>query len=218
VGYYGHGLVSVSPPELLVLHAVRLKGMPDTDAIARRFSLDREIVENMLSDFETRGWVQRVEFADLSGWTLTDEGREENSRLLAAEGAETDSRAAIAATHSMFVPLNARLLTAMTNWQIRPTQWDPMAANDHTDWGWDERVLKDLASLLRSLQPVCEQLSATLDRMDGYTARLAAALDRVDQGERMWVDQPGIDSFHTIWFELHEDLLATLGMERGQEP
>ena len=192
--------------------------MPDLDAIARRFALDRALVEGLLANFETRGWIQQVGFADLSGWALTDEGREENIRLLATELAETDSRQAIAAAHSMFLPLNARLLTTVTNWQIRPTRWDSMAANDHTDWVWDERVLKDLASLLRSLQPVAQQLSDALDRMDGYVDRLGAALDRVDHGERKWVDQPGIDSFHTVWFELHEDLLATLGIERGQKP
>jgi hypothetical protein len=30
------------------------------------------------------------------------------------------------------------------------------------------------------------------------------------------VDSPLIDSFHTVWFELHEHLLATLGIERGR--
>jgi hypothetical protein len=26
-----------------------------------------------------------------------------------------------------------------------------------------------------------------------------------------------IPSFHTVWFELHEDLLATLGLDRSAE-
>jgi hypothetical protein len=26
-----------------------------------------------------------------------------------------------------------------------------------------------------------------------------------------------IASYHTVWFELHEDLLCTLGLERGSE-
>jgi len=26
-----------------------------------------------------------------------------------------------------------------------------------------------------------------------------------------------IDSYHTVWFELHEDLLATLGRRRGDD-
>ena len=30
--------------------------------------------------------------------------------------------------------------------------------------------------------------------------------------------KPMIDSYHSVWFELHEDLLATLGIERGSEP
>ena len=41
------------------------------------------------------------------------------------------------------------------------------------------------------------------------------ALERVDKGERSWVDRPRADSFHTVWFELHEDLLATLALSRG---
>jgi hypothetical protein len=26
-----------------------------------------------------------------------------------------------------------------------------------------------------------------------------------------------IASYHTVWFEMHEDLLSTLGIERGSE-
>ena len=32
-----------------------------------------------------------------------------------------------------------------------------------------------------------------------------------------WFTKPVIDSYHTVWFELHEDLLATLGIERASE-
>lgn len=92
-----------------------------------------------------------------------------------------------------------------------------MAANDHSDWRWDDRVLAGLASLLRQVRPICDRLAAALTRLDGYVDRFAAALDRADRGERAWVDQPGTDSCHAVWFELHEDLLATLGLERGQE-
>ena len=51
----------------------------------------------------------------------------------------------------------------------------------------------------------------------GYRDRLRTAVDRVRAGEREWFDKPLIDSFHTVWFELHEDLLATLGLERAAE-
>jgi hypothetical protein len=32
-----------------------------------------------------------------------------------------------------------------------------------------------------------------------------------------WVDAPGLDSIHTVWFELHEHLLASLGRARVDE-
>jgi len=67
------------------------------------------------------------------------------------------------------------------------------------------------------VQPICADLAGLLDRFDGYGPRLATALERTSGGEPDWFTKPTIDSYHTIWFELHEDLLATLGRQRSQE-
>ncbi len=93
-----------------------------------------------------------------------------------------------------------------------------MAANDHTDFRWDDRVLDSLGSLGRRIGPLCAELSGRLARFAGYQDRYAAAMARVEGGERTWVDGVGLDSCHAVWFELHEDLLATLGIQRGEEP
>jgi hypothetical protein len=206
-----------SAPELLTLHAVRIKGMTDSYAISRRFALDRGMVQALLLDYEAYGWVQHVEFADVSGWALTNAGRDEDNRRLAAELEAAQAREAVVRSHAAFVPLNTRFLEAMTKWQVRPTPWDSMAAHDHSDWRWDERVLESLSSLLRKLRPIGEQLAEALTRFVGYPDRFAAAVDRVNQGQRTYVDEPKIDSCHTVWFELHEDLLSTLGLERSSE-
>ena len=206
-----------SAAELLVLHAVRIKGMADAGAAARRFGLDHAEVEELLLDYEASGMVRQAQFADVSGWFLTDAGRSESNRLLAAELHEAAASDAVAESHAAFVPLNGRLLEAVTRWQIRPTPWDAMATNDHTDWGWDEHVLRSLAGLSGRLRPIELQLSAALTRFGGYADRFDASLVRVDQGQRKWVDEPKIDSCHTVWFELHEDLLATLGLTRGTD-
>jgi len=39
----------------------------------------------------------------------------------------------------------------------------------------------------------------------------------VQGGDGEWFTKPTVDSYHTVWFELHENLLATLGIERGAE-
>jgi hypothetical protein len=204
-----------SSPELLVLHGVRVKGMTDVAAVAQRFVLDRALVQELLLDYEAMGWISRVRFADVDGWALTARGRAENERRLTAELDLTGARSAVVAAHDVFVVLNSDFLTAVTSWQIRPTPTDPLAGNDHTDERWDEQVIGELRSLQARLRPVDEQLTATLERFAGYSERYSAALDRVDRGERAWVAQPTIDSCHTVWMELHEDLLATLGLERG---
>ena len=206
-----------SPPDLAVLHAVRVCGMADIGRLAARTGLDRVEVQEQLLDDESRGWVRRVEFADLSGWTLSDRGRVEGERRLAEELDRTGARPVVDRAHATFARLNQRFLETLTRWQIRPQPWDVMAANDHTDHRWDDRVLDELASHGRRLAPVGAELTAVLDRFAGYDDRYARALHRVARGETSWVDGTGIDSCHTVWIELHEDLLATLGLERGQE-
>jgi hypothetical protein len=62
-----------------------------------------------------------------------------------------------------------------------------------------------------------EELAVELERMRSYGPRLAAALERVERGEREWVARPLIDSYHSVWHELHEDLLLTLDVDRSAE-
>jgi len=48
----------------------------------------------------------------------------------------------------------------------------------------------------------------------GFMQRASHALVA---GEHTWLTRPTVDSYHTVWFELHEDLLATLGRTRSDE-
>ena len=208
-------MAHTSSAELLVLHGLRVKGMADAAAIAQRFALDRELVAELLLDYEAFGWTTRVHFADVDGWSLTTSGLAENERRLAAELDQNSARSNVIAAHEVFVALNSRFLVVITNWQIRPRGGDQLAANDHTDTSWDQLVVDQLHDLQGRLQPVCQQLTAALARFGGYGERYATALHRVDRGDRAWVAQPKIDSCHTVWMELHEDLLATLGLKRG---
>lgn len=207
----------VSAPQDLVLHGPRVLGYASASRIAARYRLDARVVEELLLDFEASGWVRHSSFAGSSGWSVTDAGRRENERWLAVELDRAGARDTVTRVHAEFVPLNRRFGTACTNWQVRPTRADPMAPNDHDDWTWDERVLRTLATLDRSLRRLCDRLAACLQRFDGYADRYSSALARVDAGQRRWVDAPDLDSCHTVWIQLHEDLLATLGVPRAAD-
>ena len=57
-------------------------------------------------------------------------------------------------------------------------------------------------------------LADVLTRFRGYDTRFNAALKRDRSGHTAWVDRTDVDSCHRVWFELHEDLVATLGVDR----
>lgn len=204
-----------STPELLALHAIRLKGFANDAEVASRFGLTDELAAELMLDFQAMGWVTKVEFAGTGGWTLNAAGRTENERQLAQELAETHAAKSIRAGYTQFLGHNARLLQACTDWQLRPSASDPLAANDHSDHAWDGRVISELAALCSELRALSTHF--TLNRFHGYDQRFAAALARAEQGDGSWVNRPRVDSCHTVWMELHEDLLATLGIQRGTE-
>lgn len=207
----------ISSPDDLALHGVRVLGYATHGRIADRYRLDSDTVEELLLDFEARGWVRHSRFAGDSGWSLTDLGRAENERRLAAELDRARARDIMTAAHASFLPLNRRLGAACTDWQVRPTRADPMAFNDHTDWRWDERVLRTLASIDSSFRRLCDRLAEQLARFDRYAEIYSSALARAEAGQRAWVDASDRDSCHLVWIQFHEDLLATLGIPRGSD-
>jgi hypothetical protein len=204
-----------SPPDLLVLHAVRITGFGNTVAIARRFGLDPTDANEHLLDAQARGWTAHTSFDGTTGWSLTERGRAENQRQLAAELARTGGVSEVRDTYEEFLPLNAALLQACTNWQLKPAPGDRLAPNDHGDAAWDADVLHALTGIEQALGPLNERLTNLLTRFRGYHARFTTALERARAGEHAWVDRTDIDSCHRVWFELHEDLIATLGIDRG---
>lgn len=196
---------------------MRLLGYAETSAVARRYRQDPDEVAEILLDLEAYGWVTCTSFGGTTGWSLTDRGRSEDERLLAAELEASAARPTVDRAHTRFLPANARFQDAVTRWQIRPVPGEPMAANDHTDHRWDDRVLEDLGSLGRVLASLTEELAGALPRFSGYDARYDAALARAVEGSDRWVDGVGIESCHVVWMQLHEDLLATLGLDRADE-
>lgn len=203
--------------ELLVLHAVRVLGFPDSPDVAARYGLDPDATVEFLLDAEARGWVQQARFAGLHGWSLTDAGRREGERLLAEELATTDRDDDLRQAYRHFLPLNDRVQQACTDWQLRPTAENRLLDNDHTDPAWDGAVLDTLDDVSRALTSLEGGLVGILDRFRGYAARFDAALRRVRAGDVEWVTRTDADSCHRVWFELHEDLIATLGLTRGDD-
>lgn len=198
-----------------MLHGVRLKGFAEAATVAGLWGLDEGEAEAELKGLTEEGLVQRRD-GRISGWTLTPRGRETHADLVAAELQAAGVRGAIEAAYRRFLDLNGDLLATCTAWQLRTTDAGQVV-NDHTDRTYDAEVVERLAGIHEAVDPVLADLAATLERFERYPSRLADALRRVQLGETEWFTKPLVDSYHTIWFELHEDLLSTLGLQRGSE-
>jgi hypothetical protein len=200
-----------------VLLAVRLVGSAtDTllsEAVGR---LGGSVADaaTLLSRLELAGLVEQR-----SGrWRLTSDGRAEGERLLQVERDDLGATVEVTAGYQRFLTLNGPLLRICTDWQLKDADPSSIVPNDHADNAYDRAVLERLVALHRRALPVCEQLASGLPRLASYGTRLSAALRRIVDGDHSAVDGPAPDSYHGTWFELHENLIATLGLDRSTEP
>ncbi len=204
------GSSRVAEPDLLVLHAVRCAGYSSRARIADVAGIEEAQAESELIDLAVQGLVTYV--PEVGAWGLTDAGRAADGERIARELESTAARDAVTSAYERFLVLNPELLDLCTLWQLRTVD-GVNVANDHSDQRYDARVLDRFAALDERAAGVCEQLSAALPRFARYRTRLRESLDRASAGELDYVAD-GTSSYHAVWAQLHEDLLATLGIPR----
>jgi hypothetical protein len=180
----------------VVLHALRCMGFTVASRIAGATGLDESTVESELIDLAVAELVTHTP-GEFGGWGLTEAGRAEDAALVAAE-LDTAGRDVITPAYNDFLVLNPELLDLCTAWQTRPA---------------GDVVLDLFADFHTRADAVLADLSVALPRFGRYRARLGTALDRARAGETRYLTDD-LEAYHTVWFQLHEDLLATLGIPR----
>jgi pyruvate,orthophosphate dikinase len=193
--------------ELAILTAVRMKGRVDAAGVAACAGVDEATAADALADLLTRELV--------SGgpqYRITKDGKEALAGLVAKEREGIDQAALSAAYHD-FDKVNTALKTAITAWQIR----EDGTPNDHTDPDYDNKVVDKIHRVQRQFLPVLDRTIEVVPRLAQYKVRFEFALDRIDAGEATYVARPILDSYHTVWFEYHEELIGLLGLSRAEE-
>ena len=197
--------------DLLALHALRCMGFASLGRVAEATGVPEAAVESELIDLAVAGLVTRVT-GDFGGWGLTEAGRAADAERIAAELEAAGTRAVVAAAYEGFLVLNPELLDLCGAWQLR-SAGGVVTINDHTDPAYDAKVLDRLTDLDRRATVACADLSAATLRFRRYRVRLGDALARARSGALDAVTD-STASYHSVWFQLHEDLLATLGIPR----
>lgn len=187
--------------------------MAEVEAVVEATGLSVGDVGAVLDELGERGWVRYRDGKRAKGWMLLGDGRAEGERLVADEIEASGLRSRVFELYQSFLVLDPELKAACTDFQVRADQ----TLNDHADPDYDAAVIARLGDINRRVQPVVAELAKAFDRFGHYGPRLEAALGRVLAGDINWFTKPSLDSYHEVWFELHEDLLVTLGIDRVAE-
>lgn len=193
---------------------LRLKGFAEAQVVADLVGLDAETVSAELTSAAESEFTSYRD-GRRTGWTLMPAGRAEIERLASEELDAVGCRDVVQKGYDTFLELNTKMLQTCTDWQVKDVEANLL--NDHTDADYDAGVIADLDALDAAVQPICDELASHLSRFSIYSPRFTSALEKVHAGETKWFTGPIIESHHTVWFEFHEDLLATLGIDRASE-
>ena len=215
----GDGVLGSDPPSIpigrkaspdLCLQAIAIKGFTSLQGLADAVLATPDDVQPIVDQLALDGLVATA----ASSYRLTDAGSSRAAELRAAEQAAWGIDGANAALDA-FAVLDQRMKDTVTAWQLRDVE--AQVLNDHADAAYDRAVLDRLAALHADAVGWLAASERGCPRLADYRVRLGRALDQALAGDQRFVASPRVDSYHGIWFELHEDLIQLAGRSRADE-
>jgi hypothetical protein len=195
---------------LPILMAVRIKGRATQDAIATAAGMTAREAGAALTDACAAALVQAVQGgvparggsdpAAPETFALAAGGHVALGALLARERRD---HAALARAYEAFMAVDTRVKAAITGWQLASTGAARLAHG---------AALRNVGA---EAGAAVDRLTALVPRYAAYARRVGTAREALRAGDERYVASPRVDSLHQVWFELHQDLLLTLGRERG---
>jgi pyruvate,orthophosphate dikinase len=199
---------SVTPDACL--RAIGIKGFAQPQGVSDVVLAKAEDVQPILDALIADGLVA----PSAGALRLTESGSTRAAELLAEEQAAWSLDAAAAALDA-FIALDQRMKDIVTAWQMRDAETG--VVNDHTDAHYDRAVLERLTALHQAAVAWLTPLETGCPRLGGYRIRLSRAAETAQAGDGRYLASPRVDSYHGIWFELHEDLIQLAGRTRADE-
>lgn len=200
--------------DLLALHGLAVKKAGSPAAVAAVLGSEESEIETALEAAVAAGRAAGAK----GTFMVAPAGREWLDARYPDAFAEFRADPAASAAYERFEKINRELLALFTDWQMMPAAGGERVPNDHSDADYDHGVIDRLGAQHERAEKVLDRFAELDPRLGVYKTRLDEAYDKVLAGDTDWVSGARIDSYHTVWFELHEDLLRMLGREREEAP
>ncbi len=194
-----------------VLRSLAVKGYATPEAAATALLTTATDIDTVYERLGADGLVE----AAAGSFRLTAGGKAAAKAILAADTERWGVDHALAALDA-FLGLDRRMKETVTAWQMREVD-GAQTFNDHSAAEYDAKVMDDLTALHADASAWLRPLAAGLPRLAIYLERLEQAATAARGGDHRFVASPRVDSYHGVWFELHEDLILLAGRNRADE-
>ncbi len=193
----------------LIMHATAIKRNGKIDEISSIAGLAKETTVEIMEKVVSSGRLVQIH----DTYMLSPAGRmildSEYSRFCYEIRADEE----FVNSYSEFETINRNLKQLITEWQTVEVGGQ-VIPNDHSDSIYDEGIVDRLGTIHEQFEPILNRMIHRLERFKHYQSKLINALEKAEDGDIDWVSDARIESYHTVWFELHEDLLRLLGQTR----
>ena len=193
-----------------VLRALALLGFATAERVASALAVPVQSV-NRLLDALPASHLGKA----LRGLHVTPDGRAWLSGELNAERERIDRHAADS-LYQRFMALDATFKQLVTDWQVKVSD-GKRVPNDHADAAYDDGVRARFADFHQVVVILLPEILTLTARLRPFLKRFERAAAAVASGDGNMIASPLKDSYHTIWFELHEELIHLAGRNRATE-
>jgi pyruvate,orthophosphate dikinase len=194
-----------------IVRTLAIKGYVTSDMLAPALGVSADVAGERLDRLAADGIAK-----DSGGmFSLTDDGKALGVEMIAADREVWGAANAEAALDG-FLALDGRMKIIVTAWQMKEVDAEQVL-NDHADADYDAEVLGRLAELAADARAWITPCIDGLPRLVAYATRLDGAAEAAAGGDGMYIASPRVDSYHGVWFELHEDLIRLAGKTREEE-
>ncbi|RFA10374.1 hypothetical protein B7R54_15045 [Subtercola boreus] len=183
-------------PVFAVLHALAVRGFATAEQVADSSGVSLAEVQAILS---AEVEASHATLARDVLYALTGTGRGKYL-LLGEVSIDGETRERVSVEYERFLAPNAVFKQLASDWQT----------------GKPADAVDRLSDVHSTALDILGGLTAIDGRFDRYSVRLTGAADRFRGGDESALTKPMSESYHDIWMELHEDLLATTGRERNE--
>lgn len=181
-----------------VLHALRVKGAATVQDVTRIGAVDNPA--GVLSLLVADGLAARHTAGEREYFTLTAAGADSDARAMLALSAGSDALANL--YDERFLDLNTRFKELCARWQQQ---------------GESIELVERAEEIHEALDGLLALAAMHAPHLERYRVRLATSIEAFLDGDASALMAPVGESYHNTWFELHEDLIATLGRTRAEE-